>query len=534
MKSQKLIVLFLVLITMIISMPCVMANEGISVVLDDKKIEFDVQPQIMNDRTMVPLRAIFEALGAEVYWDGETQTVTSIKEDTIINLTIGQSYLYKNKESEYLDSPPCIVNGRTLVPVRAISEAFGLKVDWVEETSTVLINSADCIYDDHNNIIYEKNEYGITTYNYVYYENGNIKEISSTYVSNEKGSKGHYTTNGISKYNKDNKVVLAYGFRFGGLPIPPSCDLIQYDSKGNEIYRCNYWWLSKAEFDSDGYIVSVNNNNTNVKIEKGIMEDNSEFFNIYWISSDDENKIFDKGRGINKYNEEGILISSELYNKDDKLEYKYEYDNKGNKISYQNSNGVIYYEYDENNRLIREYGDGKEGYTLQYDENDNIVYKKYDGGFWNKYEYEENNQLTCIERSDGYKKELKNGFVIYECYSPDDWYKYERDEKGNILSLEDENGITWFAYDDMNRIIRKEYDSGAWYRFEYDIKGNVIRRESNYDDMKDYIDKENKNIYWLDYKYDTNFNIIQIVDMYGNVYNDFIFSDEVENKVGLR
>ena len=86
----------------------------------------------------------------------------------------------------------------------------------------------------------------------------------------------------------------------------------------------------------------------------------------------------------------------------------------------------------------------------------------------------------------------------------------------------------------MNRIIRKEYDSGAWYRFEYDIKGNVIRRESNYDDMKDYIDKENKNIYWLEYKYDTKFNIIQIVDMYGNVYNDFIFSDEVENKVGLR
>jgi len=107
-------------------------NGNLTVLLNDENINFDVPPQIINGRTMVPLRAIFEAIGAKVDWNNDTQTVTSTKDKTTISLTINNPTMYVNGESVTLDSPACLVGGRTLVPVRAISEAFNIKVEWKE------------------------------------------------------------------------------------------------------------------------------------------------------------------------------------------------------------------------------------------------------------------------------------------------------------------------------------------------------------------------------------------------------------------
>ena len=121
----------------------VSAADGISVVINDKPVEFgDVAPQIIESRTMVPLRAIFEALNATVEWDDTTKTVKSTKGDTTISLTIGENKLIKNGEAKELDVPAQIVDSRTLVPVRAISEAFDCKVDWEDSTKTVKITYA--------------------------------------------------------------------------------------------------------------------------------------------------------------------------------------------------------------------------------------------------------------------------------------------------------------------------------------------------------------------------------------------------------
>ena len=118
------------------------AADGISVVINDKPVEFgDVAPQIIESRTMVPLRAIFEALNATVEWDDATKTVKSTKGDTTISLTIGENKLTKNGEDKELDVPAQIIESRTLVPVRAISEAFDCKVDWEDSTKTVKITS---------------------------------------------------------------------------------------------------------------------------------------------------------------------------------------------------------------------------------------------------------------------------------------------------------------------------------------------------------------------------------------------------------
>lgn len=105
------------------------------------KIAFDQVPVIENGRTLVPLRAIFERIGATVEWDGATQTVKATKGDTTISLTIDNTTAYKNGEAITLDVPAKILNGRTLVPVRFVADCFGVDVEWVQETQTVLLTS---------------------------------------------------------------------------------------------------------------------------------------------------------------------------------------------------------------------------------------------------------------------------------------------------------------------------------------------------------------------------------------------------------
>lgn len=115
-------------------------NKEIEVFVDGKKLEFDVDPIIVNGRTLVPMRAIFEALGAKVEWYGDTQTVTAKISDTLISLKIGDNKLYKNGIETELEASPVLYNGRTLVPVRAVSESFERNVEWDEKTRTVTID----------------------------------------------------------------------------------------------------------------------------------------------------------------------------------------------------------------------------------------------------------------------------------------------------------------------------------------------------------------------------------------------------------
>ncbi len=111
----------------------------IAVRVDGNKVYFDQLPAIVNDRTLVPLRAIFEALGATVSWDGATRTVTGVKGDIKVNLTIDSDQLYVNGTPKTIDVPAMIINDRTMVPARAISEALGCFVDWDAAIRTVKI-----------------------------------------------------------------------------------------------------------------------------------------------------------------------------------------------------------------------------------------------------------------------------------------------------------------------------------------------------------------------------------------------------------
>ncbi len=119
------------------------AENDIKLYVNDKRIKCDVAPVIVNDRTLVPARALFESLGAECTWEAETREVEISMEETTILLTINSLVAYVNEEETMLDVSPIIINSRTMLPVRFISETLGYDVKWIAEDRTVDVKSAD-------------------------------------------------------------------------------------------------------------------------------------------------------------------------------------------------------------------------------------------------------------------------------------------------------------------------------------------------------------------------------------------------------
>ncbi len=119
-----------------------------------------VEAQIINNRTMVPLRKIFEELKCKVDWEPTTQMVTATNDNIVIRLIIGDEKAYCSykgaKEQEIkLDSPPVIVEKRTLVPLRFIGESLGNTVGWDSENRTAIIIG----YDELAQIVKSKSEF---------------------------------------------------------------------------------------------------------------------------------------------------------------------------------------------------------------------------------------------------------------------------------------------------------------------------------------------------------------------------------------
>jgi hypothetical protein len=108
----------------------VMEYPVIKVNVNGSPLQLDVAPMIAGGRTLAPLRAIIEALGATVQWNPADQSIIATKGNTTINLQIGSTTALNNGAQVTLDAVPMIVNGRTLVPVRFIGEALGAQVNW--------------------------------------------------------------------------------------------------------------------------------------------------------------------------------------------------------------------------------------------------------------------------------------------------------------------------------------------------------------------------------------------------------------------
>lgn len=114
-------------------------DSNIRVYLNGRKLDFDVPPILINGRTLVPMRLIFESLGARVGWDKGENKVTGTLGDTVIKLYIGNKIATIGTKEINLDVPPMLINGRALVPLRFISESFGADVNWDNNSRTISI-----------------------------------------------------------------------------------------------------------------------------------------------------------------------------------------------------------------------------------------------------------------------------------------------------------------------------------------------------------------------------------------------------------
>ncbi len=114
----------------------------ITVWLNGAPLSFDTDPIMESNRTLVPMRAIFEALGAEVSWEQNTLTAIATNGNVQIEISIDSPIMYKNGQEIALDVPARLISDRTMVPVRAISESFDASVEWDGETQQVIISTA--------------------------------------------------------------------------------------------------------------------------------------------------------------------------------------------------------------------------------------------------------------------------------------------------------------------------------------------------------------------------------------------------------
>jgi len=117
--------------------------QNINVVINGQPVAFTgVPPQEVNNSVLVPLRGVFEQLGANVQYNPQTKTIFAVKGSTNISLALGSSTAYINNQPQQLAQAPTVMVGTTLVPLRFVAEAFGAYVEWESQSSTVEIQTS--------------------------------------------------------------------------------------------------------------------------------------------------------------------------------------------------------------------------------------------------------------------------------------------------------------------------------------------------------------------------------------------------------
>ena len=151
MKKILCLVLTLLLIVSSFAFQTVFAdNDNIKIVINGEEKTFDQMPVMISNRVLVPLRAIFETLGAKVSWNNETNTATGVRNDKQVKITIGDQTAKVNGKAVSLDVGAMLINDRTMVPVRFIAESLGADVKWIDSENKVDITLTEKNPVDYN------------------------------------------------------------------------------------------------------------------------------------------------------------------------------------------------------------------------------------------------------------------------------------------------------------------------------------------------------------------------------------------------
>jgi len=154
--SKKVVSVFLVIVLAFSSFTVIAStSDDIRVTIDGVAVDFDGQgPVIIDGRTLVPVRGVFEALGFYPTWQRSTQTATLTRDDFVVILTIGSATFTTNGVAHTLDVPAQIIGGRTMLPLRAVLESIGIDdMDWSRSTRTVIIRTPDTPDAEPNAIV---------------------------------------------------------------------------------------------------------------------------------------------------------------------------------------------------------------------------------------------------------------------------------------------------------------------------------------------------------------------------------------------
>lgn len=337
----------------------VSAEEPIRVFVDGYQVQSDVDPIVIDGRTMLPARAVFELFGAEVSYDPDTRTVTAIRGEKEIKITINSNTMYINGEAVELDVPATIVNSRTLVPVRACADALSSHVEWFGESRSVKISS------EAYRPALEMAEHGKVLEGKLLLEAlGNdpyAKSLLRRFIVKPKTELSTYID---YREDKETNLVISY----------------VYDDKGNlEFYQDDRPHTYTYEYDEYGRVTK--------KTERSYFDNGTPCVNEYeyqykgeWIWRTDFS--IDEAGGDMRYyiyDDKKNLIREDIY-APGYINY-YEYDEYNNCIKYEQcpaeigKNGGLYptehkgatnykHIYDENGKLIK---------TDTYDENGRML-----------------------------------------------------------------------------------------------------------------------------------------------------------------
>lgn len=246
MKKILSIILCVLVILASVSIIASSKDEGITVIYDGEVISFDVEPEIINDRVMVPMRTIFETFGAKVKWDDETQTITAKKKSKTIEMTIDSTEMTKNDEVYSFDTAPTIKDDRTLIPIRAISELLGLDVEWDEATQTVIITSSS---DEDDSWKENKGEIDLSSFTVT----GDNNTVSANVITITEG--GDYTVTGTSDngqivIDSEDKVKL----RLSGMSLTNQSGSAIYIKNADKAYITVTKGTENYLADAENYI----------------------------------------------------------------------------------------------------------------------------------------------------------------------------------------------------------------------------------------------------------------------------------------
>lgn len=285
------------------------ASNDIKVLLDGKELVFDVPPQIIEGRTLLPLRAIFEALGLEVEWDDTTRVITGTAEGKEIILELDSKEAKVNGVNKTLDVPAKAINGRTLVPVRFIAESLDMNVVWNQESKTVKISKDDII-----------------EWKYEGYEGTEpFKEYERKYINSVKSGETRY--NGKNhEFGPDSRVLSDFNKQVKfSIDNSNSLELSYSENKISVEYKTTYYdintILTNVYYNLKYKNIRIEENDTLYTNESNIITRDNE---IYMGSIIQELKCYATGYDA-MFGENAIIVKNPYYNMD--LKYAKDNDN---------------------------------------------------------------------------------------------------------------------------------------------------------------------------------------------------------------